>query len=317
VSNDGYKRDFAALAARLGEGKLRDRMLQQANHWARLSHQGKGIFRIEPVVSIDTLARWGLRGSGLWKRAHRNIFDIRLVETSWHLPHLPRAFDGFRLLQISDLHVDIDPGLAHAIAARVKPVAHDALVVTGDYRNSTDKDYGPSMKLMELILQDLDSPRYGILGNHDFIEMVWHLEAHGLPVLLNESVSLARGSDRLWIAGVDDPHFYKTHDIAKALSSIPEDACVILLCHSPEAHEEAAQYPIDLMLSGHTHGGQLCMPGGRHIICPVGKLPRSHVKGRWQSGTLQGYTSPGTGTCGVAGRLNCPPEITLHHLHCT
>ena len=83
----------------------------------------------------------------------------------------------------------------------------------------------------------------------------------------------------------------------------------------PEAHAEAAQHNFQMMLSGHTHGGQLCLPGGRHIVCPVKDLTREFIAGRWQSGSLQGYTSPGTGCCGVAARLNCPPEITVHILH--
>lgn len=306
---------YAELIERLGEKKLRQRLLVQANHWAKLSHQGEGIFKLEKYVSVDDLAKWCLKLSLLWPLAHGNIFKIRTVEQHWHLPKLPTAFEGFRLLHLADLHVDIEPKLVSVIAEQVANCPHDALVITGDYRDSTDEDFTPSMALMPEILEASDKPRFGILGNHDFIEKVASLEAAGLPILLNSATAIERGTDKLWIAGVDDAHFYKTHDFEAARTQIPDEACTILLCHTPEAHAEAAQYDFQLMLSGHTHGGQLCLPGGRHLVCPVKNLPRKFIKGRWQTGPLQGYTSPGTGCCGVAARLNCPPEITVHVLH--
>lgn len=309
-------KDFIRLKERLGEETLRRRLLQQANHWAKLNHQGEGIFKIERFVPIDTLAEWGLKASLLWKRAHANIFDIEIVKQEWFLPALPVNFDGFRLLQLSDLHIDIDPALSRVIADAVGRCPHDAIVITGDYRNSTQADYGPSMELVESVLRASPAQRFGILGNHDFIEMVWELERHGLEVLLNEAAAIERNSQKLWIVGVDDPHFYQTHDFAKARAAVPNDACSILLCHSPETHVEASRYGFQLMLSGHTHAGQICLPGGQHVVLPVKGLAKCYVKGRWQSGPLQGYTSRGTGCCGVAARLNCRPEITVHVLRC-
>jgi len=307
---------FTDLEKRLGEKLLRQRLLKQANHFAKLSHQGEGLFRLErySFVSIDKLAEWALWLCLLWPRAHRNIFAIQTVEQEWQLPNLPSAFDGFRLLQLTDLHLDIDPDLAPAIAEAVRNCPHDAMVITGDFRKSTSDNQGPAMALMPQIVEATDQPCYGILGNHDFIEKVERLESYGMHILLNESTTLERDGERLWLAGVDDPHFYKTHDFAAARQGIPADACCILLCHSPEAHAEAAQYGFSLMLSGHTHGGQLCLPGGRHLVSSTKGLPAKYVRGRWQSGDLPGYTSRGTGSSGVAARLNCPPEITVHVL---
>jgi hypothetical protein len=89
---------------------------------------------------------------------------------------------------------------------------------------------------------------------------------------------------------------------------------VILLSHSPEIFSEAERVGFDLQLSGHTHGGQLCLPGGLPVIVPC-RVDRMFVNGRWSHLTLQGYTSPGTGSCALAARWNCPPEIALHILH--
>ncbi|MEO0509969.1 MAG: metallophosphoesterase [Verrucomicrobiota bacterium] len=307
-------KDFDHLKERLGEELLSQRMLKQANHYARLSHQGEGIFKFERFVKIDELAKWCLQATFLWRRAHQNIFDIETVEQTWHLHNLPKSFEGFRLLHLSDLHIDIDPGLNLKVAEAIRNCPHDAIVITGDYRNSTDENCGPSMELIKPILEASDAPKYGILGNHDFIEMVWDFESNNFPVLLNEAAPIERKGERLWIVGVDDPHFYKTHNFTKARADIPEGACCILLCHSPEAHTEAAAHKFDLMLSGHTHAGQICLPGGRHIVLPVKGLKQPFIRGRWRSGDMQGYTSRGTGSCGVAARLNCRPEVTLHVL---
>lgn len=170
------------------------------------------------------------------------------------------------------------------------------------------------MALMPQILEASEAPCFGVLGNHDFIQKVARLEGYGMRILLNESTALERDGQKLWIAGVDDPHFYKTHDFAAAREGIPVDACSVLLCHTPEPHAEAARYRFSLMLSGHTHGGQICLPGGRHLVSSSKGLPRQFVNGRWRSGGMPGYTSPGTGSSGVAARLNCPPEITVHVL---
>lgn len=314
TSADPPSNDFDQFKERLGEELLSKRLSKQANHYARLSHQGEGIFKVERYVKIDELARRGLKLCRLWSRAHRNIFDIEIVEQEWRLPNLPEEFIGFRLLHLSDLHIDIDPELHRSVTDAIQRCPHDAIVVTGDYRNSTDENYGPSMQGMKPILDATNVPQYGILGNHDFIEMVWELEKQGLPMLLNDAAPIERNGQQLWIVGVDDPHFYKTHDFAKARTKVPEGACTILLCHTPEAHAEAAEHRFDLMLSGHTHGGQLCLPGGRHIVLPAKDLKKPFIKGRWKSGKMQGYTSRGTGSCGVAARLNCRPELTVHIL---
>jgi predicted MPP superfamily phosphohydrolase len=154
---------------------------------------------------------------------------------------------------------------------------------------------------------------YGILGNHDFIEFVPALEAAGMRMLLNENVQLQRGSDSIYLAGIDDPHFYETHDVQRAARGVPQDAYSILLSHTPESYRLAAACRFDLMLCGHTHGGQICLPGGVPVLTNSG-CPRTMVRGDWTYQDLSGYTSPGTGSAGVPARFFCPPEITLHRL---
>ena len=305
--------DYSVLEARMGRESLSVRLLKQAGKFAHLVHQGEGIFRLERFIPLDSAVSFCLAASGLGSRARRNFLDVRLVKQEWVLPRLPRAFDGFRLLQLTDLHLDLDSALTPVIERLVRGTPHDAAVVTGDFRNKTDGDFWPCLRETLEVIKALDPLRWGILGNHDFVEMVPSLEAAGLRILLNEVVSVEKRGQKLWIAGIDDPHFYKTHDLEKVRSEVPRDGCVILLSHSPETYAAAESLGFDLQLSGHTHGGQICLPGGIPLVLPS-KTERRFVRGPWCHGRLQGYTSPGTGSCGVAARLNCPPEITLHVL---
>jgi predicted MPP superfamily phosphohydrolase len=310
IKDSGVARD---LRERLGDRLFEKRLERQAGKRAKLQHQGEGVFRLERLIPFDAAVGAVLQILGLRETLRRRFLDVQLVTQVWKLPALPAAFEGFRLLQLSDLHCDLDTELTPAIEKLVRATPHDGAVLTGDFRNGMDGDYGPCLREMERICAALAPVRFGILGNHDFLEMVPELEKIGLPVLLNESVFLQREGLRLWFGGIDDPHFYKTHDLAQVREGIPSDECAILLSHSPETFAEAAEEGFHLLLSGHTHGGQICLPGGRPIIVPC-RVPRKFIAGRWEHFGLQGYTSRGTGGCGIAARWNCPPEVTLHIL---
>jgi predicted MPP superfamily phosphohydrolase len=161
----------------------------------------------------------------------------------------------------------------------------------------------------------LKGPIYGVLGDHDTILMVPGLEAMGIGMLLNESVVIKRSSQRIYLGGIGDAHFYRMHDIEKATAAIPNGEFSILISHTPEVYRQAAQAGFNLLLSGHTHGGQICLPGGIPITLNSA-LPRSMGAGLWKYRNLIGYTSVGAGTSIVPVRFNCPPEVTLHYLHC-
>jgi uncharacterized protein len=159
----------------------------------------------------------------------------------------------------------------------------------------------------------LKEPVYGVLGDHDTIQMVPGLEAMGIRMLLNESEVIARGDQQIYLAGIDDAHCFKADDIEKAALQIPYGEFSILLSHTPEIYRQAAHADFSLLLSGHTHGGQICLPGSIPIILDA-VLPRQMGAGAWQYHDMAGYTSVGAGSSVVPVRLNCPPEITLHCL---
>jgi predicted MPP superfamily phosphohydrolase len=139
------------------------------------------------------------------------------------------------------------------------------------------------------------------------------LEDMGIRMLFNECEAIVRGDDCIYLAGIDDAHYYRADDLEKASSQIPPGAFSILLSHTPEVYDRAARAKYDLMLSGHTHGGQLCLPGGIPIKLEA-VLLRSMGAGSWKHAGMVGYTSVGVGTSLLPVRLNCPPEITLHTL---
>jgi predicted MPP superfamily phosphohydrolase len=166
---------------------------------------------------------------------------------------------------------------------------------------------------MEKLCAQLKGPVYGVLGNHDTILMVPRLEEIGVRMLLNEADTIERGDERLHLAGVDDAHFYRMENIEKAADNIPHEEFSILVTHTPEIYRQAAHADFDVLISGHTHGGQICLPGGIPITLSA-VLPRALGSGPWRHHDMIGYTAVGAGSSVVPVRFNCPPEVTLHRL---
>lgn len=305
--------DYRSLAKRMGRDVLEKRILKQASLWAREVHQGQGFFRFERIIPMDDLIMLILKCCGLAAWGRRNFLDVQVVENHVVIPNLPPAFEGFRLLQLADLHCDLDPALMEVVSSRLKRLQYDAVVLTGDYHNKISENHELSLKLMGKLVPQLKSPRLAVLGNHDFIEKVAYLEDAGLTILLNESVFLERQGQRLWICGIDDPHYFQTDNLEKVRADVPEGETAILLSHAPEVYEDAAKMGFDFMLCGHTHGGQICLPGG-FVLVRNSRVPRGFLSGSWKEGRMLGYTSRGTGACGVPARFFCPPEMTVHVL---
>jgi predicted MPP superfamily phosphohydrolase len=228
-------------------------------------------------------------------------------------PHLPASFDGFTILQISDVHVEMSEAAMERVAELLRGVSYDICVLTGDYRARTFGPYADAVAGVGRLCERLNRPLYGVLGNHDTICMVPALERMGVRMLLNEHARIERGGTAIHLAGIDDAHFYRMDNIEKAADGIPHDAFSILLSHTPEIYRQAAHADFNVLLSGHTHGGQMCLPGPIPITLNC-VLPRSMGNGSFKHHDMIGYTSAGAGVCIVPVRFNCPPEITLHHL---
>jgi predicted MPP superfamily phosphohydrolase len=301
------------LEQRLGRRYARQRLDLEEGHHARVFGGGLNFFHLENWYSIHSLIRNSLKITGLYRRGVKNTECIQVRENPVALPGLPPAFHGFTILHISDLHVDMNRGAMARLVELLYSIEYDVCVLTGDYRGKTFGGFDETLVGMAQVRAQLRGEVYGVLGNHDSIRMVPALEDIGIRMLLNESVVIERDGARLHLAGLDDAHYFRVHNIEKASATVPMEECSVLLSHTPEIYQLAAYAGYNLLLSGHTHGGQICLPG-KFPITLDSKLPRHMGSGAWQYGELAGYTSVGVGSSVVPVRFNCPPEITLHRL---
>jgi len=303
----GGEVDWQSMADRMGESALRRRIdMQNRNSYSAM----RGIrFLSRELIKHE----YGFILCGLATMGRRNFHDTQIVHHSVRLKRLPAELAGLKILQLSDLHIDLDPQLAGVVADRVSRLEYDVAVITGDFRNKNTGDFSAALAGTQTVVEALQGPVYGILGNHDDLEMAIGLEAMGMRMLLNESVEVSCRKGNFWMCGIDDPHFFRTDDISRSLEQVPEDAFKVLLSHSPETYREAAAAGFDYFLCGHTHGGQICLPGGVPVITRSDS-PRWCARGAWEWQGMSGYTTTGTGGCGAALRLNCPPEVVIHEL---
>ncbi|WP_024507322.1 metallophosphoesterase [Bradyrhizobium sp. ARR65] len=304
---------LAALEQRLGRLHARQRLGIEADHEAQVFGQGLNFFHIENWYSVHSVIRNTLKLCGLYWRGRKNA--ERIVLKTNHVPstRLPAQFDGFTILHISDTHVDMNQRAMQRLAELVTGLQYDVCVLTGDFRGATFGPFDAALKGIERLVAHLKPPIFGVLGNHDTIQMLPELEAMGIRMLQNECGVITRGEQSIYLAGIDDAHYFRVDNIEKAAAPIPEGAFAILLSHTPEIYRQAAHAGFDLLLSGHTHGGQICLPGAIPITLDS-VLPRRMGAGAWHYGNMTGYTSVGAGSSVVAVRYNCPPEITLHRL---
>ena len=306
--------DLVVLEKRLGRRHARARLGIEQDHEAQIFGQGINFFHIENLTLSHAVIRAVLMASGLYWRGRDNAAKVEMRENRIVSPRLPTAFDGFTILQLSDLHVEISEAAMERVIHLVKDASYDLCVLTGDYRAKTWGPYDAALSGVARVRAALRGEIYGVLGNHDTICMVPGLEAMGIRMLLNENAIIERAGERIHLGGVDDPHYYRMDNLEKATSGIPSEAFTILLAHTPEIYRQASHADFDVLLSGHTHGGQICLPG-RIPVTLDSVLPRSLGSGPWRHHDMIGYTSVGAGCSAVPVRFNCPPEITLHRLH--
>ena len=304
---------FADLEKRLGRLHARLRYGIEQDFEGRIFGGGINFFHIENWYSIHSLIKNALKLAGLYWRGVRNAANVQVTHNRIEHPSLPKPFSEYTILQVSDLHVDISPLAMQRLAEILKVVRYDVCVLTGDYRGQTYGPYGAALAGLARVRAQIAGPVYGVLGNHDTICMVPALEKMGIRMLLNESVAIERDGARIHLAGIDDAHYYRVDNIEKAMASIPASEFSVLLSHTPEIYRQAAHAQFNVMLSGHTHGGQICLPGGIPIELNA-VLPRRMGCGPWKHHSLIGYTSTGAGSSLVPVRFNCLPEIVLHRL---
>ena len=307
--------ELRKLEERLGPLHARQRLAIEVDHEAQVFGQGLKFFHPENWYATPSLIRAVLKLTGLYGRAYRNAAQVQIRHNDLAFKALPSRFDGFTLLHISDPHTEMNEGAMRRAAELLPDLQYDICVLTGDFRGPSYGPYDAALRGMRELRACLKGPVYGVLGDHDTIRMVPGLEGMGIHMLLNECERISRDGQQIYLAGIDDAHFFRADNFERAAAGIPNDAFAILLSHTPEIYRQAAHAGFALVLSGHTHGGQICLPGGIPITLDS-VLPRRLGAGAWTYNNMAGYTSVGLGSSIVTARLNCLPEITLHHLLC-
>ena len=246
---------------------------------------------------------------------HRDVF----------LAGLPAAFDGFQIAQLSDIHFDefTEPFFLRDVVNRVNAMKPDAVLITGDFVTLSPvskRIFKDAAEHCATILKELECPqRYAVLGNHD-IQVGRTVVAEALAncsirLLVNEYLPVERAGRRFWLAGLDDP----VNGVPKPEIAIPAairnqpGEPIVVMCHAPDFVDNMMRDPAGqtaaLMLSGHTHGGQIRLPLIGPLVLPT--WGKKYVEGWFRFGQLQLHVNRGIGTVGVPMRLDCPPEISF------
>lgn len=260
--------------------------------------------------------RWFMEGifkcTGIYERGKNNALKVTLNSVRLSFSSLPASFDNYRILFLTDLHLDGLDGLVERVKDIVSEIDADLCIMGGDYRMEMYGPFDRANKRLAFLIDGIKARDgiFGVLGNHDCLKIAPELEDAGICMLINDSIIIDRGQDVISLVGVDDPHYYKCHNLKQAFANVPKNTFTLLVSHSPEIINYTDGIKIDLCLCGHTHGGQICLP----YIGPVfthSRTRRRFTSGLWQHGNITGYTSNGVGVSGVPVRFNCPPEITL------
>ncbi|MEE9613294.1 MAG: metallophosphoesterase [Desulfatiglandales bacterium] len=260
--------------------------------------------------------------------------NLALLNVTASLKNLPPSFDGLKVGQITDIHAGplVPQGLIKKGVDLIMANQPDLIALTGDFISGATKilwtTYGGfKSRHYDYCMEELGRLKaplgvFGVLGNHDFWsgkevtgKIVRSLQDIGVRVLRNEAVPIERKEEQLYLAGVDD-YWEVSYNLTRALQGIPEDSCRLLLSHNPDVNEEidSLRKRIDLIISGHTHGGQIVLPflGAPYLPSPFGQKYRA---GLIRDGERKTYVSRGLGLFFAPVRLNCPPDVTLLTLH--
>lgn len=267
---------------------------------------------LKRVHTWSPLIHFILKMTGLAQRGLANAMDLRLNEVTLRLDALPAGFDNCRILFIADFHIEGLDGLADKVIELIKDLQYDYCILGGDYSFYDKYDPVITKQRMQKIVEHIrPGCIYGVLGNHDYYDTAVFLQGIGVTMLINENAAIERNGSTIYLVGVDDCYLFDCADIGQANRGIPAGAFKILLSHCPQFYRQGQKYGFNLCISGHTHGGQICLPGSIPLVKSA-KIPRKLIKGRWQYKNMTGFTTAGAGSSGnVIARFNCPPEIVV------
>lgn len=243
-------------------------------------------------------------------------YRLTIEHQQIYLRRLPQEFDGFRIVHLSDIHHS--PFTSQEQIKRAVETANslqpDIVALTGDYVSKERRYAAPCAELLGTLRARHGV--YAVLGNHDHwtdAALITDLfRAEGITVLVNQGMRFEKKGAAFWLAGVDDT-MVGLEDLPLALAGARENELKLLLAHNPIILRRAARAGVDLVLSGHTHGGQVRL---RSEQTATRRPRRRLLKGLAYQGTTQIYITRGLGTVVLPVRFGCPPEVSLLELRC-
>ncbi len=287
------------------------RAVLEADNYKRKRSGKKSKSRWSLFTRLLKVLEFFLKMTGIYKRGVENISDIRVTDTAFEIAQLPRQFDGYRILHLSDLHIDSHPGLEQHLLDATAGIECDLCVITGDFRHGTYGSISNILKPISNLVKNIKAKDgiVAVLGNHDTYQLTQFEKETGITFLINESMEIVRGNEKIIITGTDDPFRYFTDQALTALERQNGDFKIALV-HTTELFDIASRNGYSLYLCGHTHGGQICLPGGKPLITHQFE-GKKFFKGEWHANGMTGYTSRGCGVSGIPLRFNCPGEVVL------
>lgn len=266
------------------------------------------------LIGVAVLAVYVVwRGRAEARRLHITRVEIPVAD-------LPPALDGFEIIHLSDLHLTGYGPYEQDLLRALRPLKAEVVVFTGDYLGGP----GGADALIPLLMEiGRDRMAFGVLGNHDYRPSVntralaRDLARAGVRLFINDADAVVVRGHRVRFVGVDDPHTGRA-DVGRAFAALPKPMGddrepVILLAHSPDVKVDADAAGADLILAGHTHGGQICLPGGYPLSTNT-RLGKKFARGLVQDGRTPMFVTRGIGTVRLSLRLFCPPEIAVIRL---
>ncbi len=249
---------------------------------------------------------------GLEALGELNTLKIDMREEKIIDSRIPSFFNGFKILFITDLHLNGHPILIRSLRRYLKNNDADIVLFGGDYQVNSYGNYKKIKAIYKELLRNIDcSNIYAVLGNHDEYIIGKILDKIGVKVLINESVTFHKDEQSLILTGIDDADRYKSHEYPKI--NFNDLQYRILLTHTPKVYESAHREGYHFLIAGHTHAGQVCLPG-RIPLHNFDKFPHKLVYGRWNYKSMIGFTSAGVGNTWMNIRFFCPPEVVMFTL---
>ncbi|MDM5433449.1 metallophosphoesterase [Bacillus hominis] len=278
----------------------------------------KNINRV--ILIISTIV-----GISIFSYLQNNLISVSEVNIS--SSKIPASFKGFKILQLSDLHNKKFGGNQDVLIKKVKNLNPDIIVITGDLIDSKSYDAEISLQVIRELVTEY--PVYFVTGNHEkwsgkYNSLEKELKKYHVTVLRNEHVSIQKGEQKIYLLGIDDPDFTNENggegsivkaEIVKAKDKTQPDGYKVLLSHRPEFLEEYADEQVDLVLSGHAHGGQVRLPFIGGLVAPnQGILPK-YTAGLYEKQNTSMIVSRGLGNSIIPQRVFNRPEIVVVQLN--